>query len=43
MYSIQDNEIKQLHDLKAFLDLEMNFVEQYLAVLRDAQLEWCDE
>jgi len=43
MYSIQDNEIKQLRDLKAFLDSEVNFVEQYLGVLRDVQLEWCDE
>ncbi|KAE9409089.1 BAR-domain-containing protein [Gymnopus androsaceus JB14] len=40
MYSIQENEIDQTRELTAFLDLELNFVEQYLAVLKDVKSGW---
>ncbi|KAJ3837334.1 hypothetical protein F5878DRAFT_622636 [Lentinula raphanica] len=40
MHLIQENEIDQTRELTAFLDLEMNFVEQYLEVLRDVKSEW---
>lgn len=40
MYSIQENEIDQTRELTAFLDLELNFVEQYLSVLKDLKSGW---
>lgn len=40
MYSIQENEIDQTRELTAFLDLELNFVEQYLGVLKDLKSGW---
>lgn len=43
MHAIQENEMVQLRELTAFLDLEMNFVEQYLEVLRDVKAGWIDE
>lgn len=41
--AIQDNEIQQLRDLTAFLDVEVNFVKQYLEVLEEVKSDWCDE
>ena len=43
MIVIQENEIEQLRDLTAFLDTEIQFVEQYLEVLQEAKSEWIDE
>jgi hypothetical protein len=43
MRSIQDNEVNQMHELTKFLDLEINFVQQYLDVLKDTKAEWEDE
>ena len=43
MVVIQENEIEQLRDLTAFLDTEIQFVEQYLQVLQEAKSEWIDE
>ncbi|KAF5327946.1 hypothetical protein D9758_016777 [Tetrapyrgos nigripes] len=40
IHAIQENEIDQLRELTAFLDLEMNFVEQYLEVLKETKSEW---
>lgn len=43
MLAIQENEIEQLRDLTNFLDMEMQFVEQYLQVLKEAKADWIDE
>jgi hypothetical protein len=40
IHSIQETEVDQLRELTAFLDLEMNFVEQYLEVLKETKSEW---
>jgi hypothetical protein len=40
--AIQENEIQQLRDLTSFLDVEMNFAQQYLEVLQDVKSNWCD-
>jgi hypothetical protein len=43
MHAIQENEIGQLRDLTSFLDVEINFVERYLDVLKDVKSDWYDE
>lgn len=43
MYAIQENEVAQLRDLTALLNLEFKFVESYLEVLRSVKEEWVDE
>ncbi|KAG6850381.1 hypothetical protein H0H93_013936 [Arthromyces matolae] len=43
MHAIQDQEMSQLRELTGFLDLEVNFVEQYLNVLKEVKDEWYDE
>ncbi|KII90187.1 hypothetical protein PLICRDRAFT_53282 [Plicaturopsis crispa FD-325 SS-3] len=43
MHAIQEKEISQLRELTEFLDVEMNYVQQYLEVLKDAKANWCDE
>ena len=43
MHAIQENEITQLRDLTALLNLEFQFLESYLEVLRDVKNEWVDE
>lgn len=43
MHAIQENELVQLHELTSFLDLEINFVQQYLNVLKDVKSDWHDE
>ncbi|KAJ3750816.1 hypothetical protein DFH05DRAFT_1518992 [Lentinula detonsa] len=40
MHLIQENEIDQTRELTAFLDLELNYAEQYLEVLKDVKSEW---
>lgn len=40
MHLIQENEIDQTREMTAFLDLELNYVEQYLEVLKDVKSEW---
>lgn len=40
MKIVQDNEIDQHRELGSFLDMELNFVTQYLEVLKDAKSEW---
>lgn len=40
MHAIQENESSQLKDLGSFLDLEINFVQQYFDVLREVKSEW---
>jgi len=40
MHAIQDNEVVQARELSSFLDLEINFVEQYLNVLKDVKSNW---
>ena len=42
-HAIQHNEIQQLRDLRSFLDVEMNFVQQYLEVLQDVKSNWGEE
>ncbi|KDR73959.1 hypothetical protein GALMADRAFT_250677 [Galerina marginata CBS 339.88] len=42
MHAIQENEHHQLRELTAFLDLETNFVQSYLEVLKDVKSEWQD-
>ena len=43
MYAIQENEVEQLRELTGFLDMEMNYAEQYLEVLREVKSGWIDE
>jgi hypothetical protein len=43
MYAIQENELEQLHDLGAFLDVELNFFAQALELLQDVKAGWTDE
>ena len=43
MHAIQDNEVVQMRELSSFLDLEINFVEQYLNVLKDVKSNWHSE
>ncbi|KAJ7512973.1 hypothetical protein B0H11DRAFT_1948248 [Mycena galericulata] len=40
MHAIQENEIVQLRELTGLLTLELNFVEQYLDVLRETRASW---
>ena len=43
MTVIQENEINQLKSLTDLLCLEMNFIQQYMDVLRDVKDGWVDE
>jgi hypothetical protein len=43
MYAIQENELEQLRDLGAFLDLELNYFAQSLALLQEVKDGWTDE
>lgn len=43
MYSVQENETQQLHELTMFLDAQLNFVKQCVEVLHDVQANWCDD
>lgn len=43
MTVIQENEINQLQSLTDLLCLEMNFIQQYMDVLRDVKDGWVDE
>lgn len=43
MNAIQENEIAQLRDLTGFLNLEFQFIESYLEVLKSVKDEWVDE
>ncbi|KAI0742424.1 hypothetical protein C8Q80DRAFT_906683 [Daedaleopsis nitida] len=43
MYSIQENEVMQLSELTNFLDLEITFVQSYLAELQQVKSNWVDE
>ena len=43
IYAIQENEIDQQRELTNFLDLELNFAEQYVEVLHDVKMNWVDE
>ena len=38
--AIQENEIDQLRELTNALDLELNFAEQYLEVLKATKVNW---
>ena len=40
MHAIKENEYNQLEELTSFLSLETNFVQSYLAVLRDVKEGW---
>lgn len=40
MHAIQDTEIAQHRELSMLLDLEINYVEQYLEVLKDIKNDW---
>ncbi|KAF9560341.1 BAR-domain-containing protein [Agrocybe pediades] len=40
MHAIQENEHNQLRELSQLLDIETNFVQSYLDVLRDVKAEW---
>ncbi|EPQ55660.1 BAR-domain-containing protein [Gloeophyllum trabeum ATCC 11539] len=42
MFAIQENETSQIRDLTSFLEHEMNFVEQYLEVLKDTKANWVE-
>ncbi|KAF8957660.1 hypothetical protein BDZ97DRAFT_1845342 [Flammula alnicola] len=42
MHAIQENEHNQLHDLTSLLDLETNFIQSYLDVLKDVKADWQD-
>ena len=43
MFSIQENEVVQLRELTNFLDLEITFVQSYLAELQKVKADWVDE
>lgn len=43
MQSLQEDEVVQLRELTAFLNLEINFAEQYLQTLKDTRAEWTTE
>jgi hypothetical protein len=38
--AIQQNEIDQIYELGLFLDIELNFAEQYAQILRDVKDNW---
>lgn len=40
MEAIQASETELQNDLTAFLELEINFVEQYLAVMQEVKADW---
>lgn len=42
MKVVQDNEIEQQRELGALLDAELNFVQQYVSVLKDVKSDWQD-
>lgn len=43
MYAIQQNEIEQLRDLGAWLELELNFFSQAHEILQEVKEGWTDE
>jgi hypothetical protein len=43
MQAIQENEIQQLRELTAFLDIQLNFAKQYFEILQDVKANWCNE
>jgi hypothetical protein len=43
MRAIQENEMNQLRDLSELLANEIQYVSQYLEVLKDTQNDWLDE
>ncbi|KAI0070675.1 BAR-domain-containing protein [Panus rudis PR-1116 ss-1] len=43
MSAIQENEIEQLRSLTQLLQLEVNFIEQYMGVIREVKDGWVDE
>lgn len=43
MHAIQENEVAQLRDLTALLNLEFQFIESYLEILKGVKDEWVDE
>jgi len=40
MHAVQENEFGQLRELTSFLDVETNYVQSYLDVLKDVKAEW---
>ena len=40
MYAIQENEIAQHRELTGFLDMKINYVQQYLEVLMEVRADW---
>ena len=40
--AIQENEVQQLQDLTNVLNVEVNFVQQYLEVFQDVKSNWFD-
>ena len=43
MHGIQEKELSQQKELTQFLDLEINFVQQYLDVLKEVREDWPDK
>ncbi|GBE87306.1 hypothetical protein SCP_1005540 [Sparassis crispa] len=43
MHAIQDNEVSLLRELSGLLDVEINYAEQCVEVLRDVKSGWVDE
>jgi hypothetical protein len=43
MHAIQENELLQLRELTASLELEIGFVQQYLNVLMEVKADWTTE
>lgn len=43
MEAIRDGDALHQRELTAFLDLELNFAQQYLEVLRDIKSDWSHE
>lgn len=40
MHAIQESEIDQQRELSNMLDIELNFVRQYLEVLEETRSDW---
>lgn len=43
MHAIQENELNQLLELSALIDIELNFVHNYLNVLQEVKADFPDK
>ena len=43
IHAIQENEHSQLHELTTLVDVEFNYVQNYLDILKDVKAGWQDQ